>query len=61
MRTTQEPMADDDFGAISKLSRDFAELQAEKSDEVDRAVNRWFIVFCAGIIGFVLGAALGYW
>ena len=61
MRTTQEPMADDDFGAMSRLSSDFAELQGEQSDKIDRTVNRWFIVFCAGIIGYVVGVSLGYW
>jgi hypothetical protein len=61
MRTTQEPFIDSDFGESSRIASDFAELQGEESRKVDSKVNRFFLALCAGIIGYAVGAALGYW
>jgi hypothetical protein len=45
----------------SKLASDFAELQGEENRRIDRKVNGFFLGFCAALIGYAVGLALGYW
>jgi hypothetical protein len=64
MRTTQEPLADSDFGALIDPQTHATTEPGERAPEREQRGPygaQLLIAVGAGIVVFVLGAALGYW
>jgi hypothetical protein len=64
MRTTQEPLADSDFGAMhdpqTHATTEPGELAPEREQRGPYG-SQLMLVLCFALVVFVLGAALGYW